>query len=116
MPQVLRATHAHDLERLAEAGARLEDELAAKAARDAKAEEEAEEAAAEKALRERQLAAVITIQAAWRGCKVCAALIRVRCRLPGEPVVGCLEVCLGGAWGQEHHGAAWPNAPWGNRG
>ncbi|KAF6265062.1 hypothetical protein COO60DRAFT_1697938 [Scenedesmus sp. NREL 46B-D3] len=71
--EVLRATHAHDLERLAEAGARLKDELAAKAARDAKAEEEAEEEAAEKALRERQLAAVITIQAAWRGCKIEAA-------------------------------------------
>jgi hypothetical protein len=68
--QVLRATHAHDLERLAEAEARLKDELAAKAARDAKAEEEAEEAAAEKALQARQLAAAITIQAAWRGYQV----------------------------------------------
>jgi hypothetical protein len=67
---VLRATHAHDLERLAEAESRLKDELAAKAARDAKAEEEAEEAAAEKALQARQLAAAITIQAAWRGFKV----------------------------------------------
>jgi hypothetical protein len=71
---VLRATHAHDLERLAEAKARLKDELAAKAARDAKAEEEAEEAAAEKALQARQLAAAITIQAAWRGYKVGAGL------------------------------------------
>lgn len=67
--EVLRATHAHDLERLAEAEACLRDELAAKAARDAKAEEEAEKAAAEKALQARQLAAAITIQAAWRGYK-----------------------------------------------
>lgn len=67
---MLRATHAHDLDRLAEAEACLRDELAAKAARDAKAEEEAEEAAAEKALQARQLAAAITIQAAWRGYKV----------------------------------------------
>lgn len=36
--QVLRAKHAHDLERLAEAEARLRDELAAKDVRDAKAQ------------------------------------------------------------------------------
>ncbi len=74
MPQVLRATHAHDLERLAEAEARLRDETAAKAARDAKLQEEADEQEAEKVLQARQLAAAITIQAGWRGYKVCACL------------------------------------------
>jgi hypothetical protein len=100
--QVLRATHAHDLERLAEAELRLKDELAAKAARDAKAEEEAEEAAAEKALQARQLAAAITIQAAWRGFKV----RRCQCESSSTPAgqqaetpdpcimnAGCMQGC-----------------------
>ncbi|KAF8062108.1 DRC9 [Scenedesmus sp. PABB004] len=67
--EVLRAAHARDLKRLAEAEARLRDERGAKAARDACAAEEAGRAAAEAALRARQAAAAVTIQAAWRGFK-----------------------------------------------
>lgn len=82
VPQVLRATHAHDLELLAEAEARLNDEQAAKAARDAKAQQEADEAAAEKALKARQQAAAVTIQAAWRGYKVRRRLHMLAAQLP----------------------------------
>jgi hypothetical protein len=69
-PQVLQSAQAHASERLADVKARLQDELAAKAARDAKAAEAAQ-AAADAALEaERQLRAALIIQAHWRGYKV----------------------------------------------
>jgi hypothetical protein len=68
--QVLQSAQAHAAERLAEAKARLQDELSAKAARDAKAAEAAQ-AAADAALEaERQLRGALVIQAHWRGFKV----------------------------------------------
>eukprot|EP00879_Flechtneria_rotunda_P027170 GHRR01029047.1.p1 GENE.GHRR01029047.1~~GHRR01029047.1.p1 ORF type:complete len:405 (+),score=155.27 GHRR01029047.1:171-1385(+) len=67
--EMLRATHAQALERLADSTARLKDETMAQEARKEKAQKEEEERETEKALHARRVQAATTIQATWRGHK-----------------------------------------------